>query len=266
MGEVLSTLFSTFTTCACGASAHNCAIAQMQQLADLYPNPNSNPTPDPDPELLPHERQQHLTSHERQHDEDQQTTPDLGPLIGATRGLRTTERGQGGREGVDLLPVSGPSVDSVARAFRGVDVDEKATPSKRVHFPAPPPDLVVSAATPSPRKTWERRYSASRPSDSSEDEDIVEDGEDGAARLPLQPPRKKARTMPRIDSSPPAVEVQDDKGLQEETLPPKMRKNWIKETLRVLNEEDAEPPRGHEGKANEMDIDGSGEDVDGEFS
>lgn len=277
MGEVLSTLFSTFTTCACGASAHHCAIAQMQKFADLGPDP------DPDPELVPHEQQQYLTSHERKHDlplherhqhstlhdrpaYDGQHVPDLGPLIGATRGLRTTERGQGGREGVEVLsPIAlAPSVNSVARAFRGIDADESAPPmSKHVHIPAPAPELVVSPATTapaSPRKAWERDYSASHATDCSEDDGDVE-GE----QWPSEPARKQARMISQADMSPPlAADGDVSVQLLEETLPPKMRKNWIKQTLRVLNTDEEDGGQRHAERDDEkMDVDAAGEDAVG---
>lgn len=274
MGEVLSTLFSTFTTCACGASAHNCAITQMQKFADL--DPRTDLDPDPDPDLLPHEQQQYRTSNLR--DQRPQPSPDLGPLIGATRGLRTTDRGQGGREGVE--PVSStsghaaPSVESVARAFRGVASDSGSdaanshamSPSqKRVHFPTPPlaPEVVVSPATvttiatPSPRKSWERRYSESRSIDTSEEE------ADETVRM-RKPPKKKARMTPRIDSPSVGEDADGDAPMLEETLPPKMRKNWIKETLRVLNTEGHELQEDHVSMQYEA-MDAEGTDARGVF-
>jgi uncharacterized protein len=279
MGEVLSTLFSTFTTCACGASAHNCAITQMQKFADLE-SPDLDPTPDP--ELLPHEQQQHRTSNLR--DQRPLPSPDLGPLIGATRGLRTTDRGQGGREGVEVVSASapgsghGPSVESVARAFRGVasdsgsDANNRATSpvQKRVHFPVLTPEVVVSpapatttVATPSsPRKSWERRYSESRFIDTSEDDEEAEgaqqDGERGRVH---KPPRKKVRTTQRVGASPSAGsdrEAEGDAWILEETLPPKMRKNWIKETLRVLNTE----TEGHELEEDHVSVQYEAMDVE----
>ncbi|KAF8590238.1 hypothetical protein K439DRAFT_1382415, partial [Ramaria rubella] len=206
MGEVLSTLFSTFTTCACGESAHDCAIAQMRSVVgldrgfepagdelrrgelppgldsevrrgsdsevrpphanarshldldldshhDLNPDLDADADAAPDPDLLPPGQQQHRTSNMRDQHQHQYPypqhplpqhrphphqgsppppqdhahspqrpaphanlpspqqyrthalpLPNLGPLVGATRGLRTTDRGQGGRTGVEVVP------------------------------------------------------------------------------------------------------------------------------------------------------------------
>lgn len=245
----------------------------MQKFADLE---SAELEHNLDPELLPHEQQQHRTSNLR--DQRPQKPPDLGPLIGATRGLRTTDRGQGGREGVELVSTSGhvPSVESVARAFRAVasdsgsDANSHATSSsqRRVHFPTPTvaavPDVVVSSATgstivaaPSPRKSWERRYTESRSNETSEEEHD-EQRRDGRTRE-HEPPKKKARTTLCIDSNPSTVGgVDSDACTLEDTLPPKMRKNWIKETLRVLNTEGPEAEDDHTGVQHvSMEIDGN---------
>ena len=70
MSSILHALSSTFTTCACGAHAKNCAITQMAAFVDG--------------EIA--------------------ESVDLGPLVGARRGFRTKERVpfSGGLKGVEM--------------------------------------------------------------------------------------------------------------------------------------------------------------------
>ncbi|KIL59822.1 hypothetical protein M378DRAFT_168826 [Amanita muscaria Koide BX008] len=74
MSNILHALSSTFTTCACGARAKNCAITQMAAFVDG--------------EIAQSVGKRH----------------DLGPLVGARRGFRTREREpfSGGLTGVEL--------------------------------------------------------------------------------------------------------------------------------------------------------------------
>ena len=72
MSNILHALSSTFTTCACGARAENCAITQMAAFVDGDVHPTGG--------------------------------VDLGPLVGKRRGFRTKERVpySGGLSGVEM--------------------------------------------------------------------------------------------------------------------------------------------------------------------
>jgi len=80
MNNILHALSSTFTTCACGARARNCALTQMAAFVDRLEGVKGG-------------------SREKDHEEP---PVDLGPLIGAKRGFRTKERigGSGGIGGM----------------------------------------------------------------------------------------------------------------------------------------------------------------------
>ncbi|KAK7021380.1 SET domain-containing protein 3 [Paramarasmius palmivorus] len=75
MSHILHSLGSTFTNCACGSRARDCAVKRMKEFVESGPS---------------------------SHEED----VDLGPLIGAKRGFRTRERipGSGGVGGVEMVP------------------------------------------------------------------------------------------------------------------------------------------------------------------
>lgn len=103
MTSILHALSSTFTTCACGAKAKDCALARMAAFVEGEESMAGTPN-------------QHV---------------DLGPLVGKTRGFKTRERvpWSGGMSGVEMdveedrdvdvdgdgttedeeLPVAGPS-------------------------------------------------------------------------------------------------------------------------------------------------------------
>ncbi|KAF8637223.1 hypothetical protein AX17_002974 [Amanita inopinata Kibby_2008] len=97
MSNILHALSSTFTTCACGARAKNCAITQMAAFVDS----------------------------EATHAAGKRV--DLGPLVGARRGFRTRERvphsgGLGGVEMCDENRVDGARKDESRTAHGHLDV------------------------------------------------------------------------------------------------------------------------------------------------
>jgi hypothetical protein len=93
MAKILLAISSTFTSCACGARARDCALTQMVAFLD---------------------GQEHFNHLSQQHEESNQAYAtsgqmrkgmflDPGPLVGSTRGFRTKERvpmsgGMGGME------------------------------------------------------------------------------------------------------------------------------------------------------------------------
>lgn len=147
MVSILHTLSSTFTTCACGAMAKDCALSQMAAFVDGE---------------LPQDSGRRNVN--------------LGPLVGATRGFKTRERVpmSGGMSGVEMDTDSedlntGPlamhhgrrhTVGEVAYAFRlsseqHHDSKDKSLNSQKTSLPA----LMLSPATasPSPKKVWSQK-------------------------------------------------------------------------------------------------------------
>ncbi|RDB18892.1 SET domain-containing protein 3 [Hypsizygus marmoreus] len=87
MSNILHLLSSTFTTCACGAHARDCALAQMERFVDGN---------------LDWDRARGWAR--GREDEAEGEAVDLGPLLGRMRGFRTKERvrGSGGLTGVEM--------------------------------------------------------------------------------------------------------------------------------------------------------------------
>lgn len=98
---ILHALSSTFTTCACGAQAKNCALSRMAAFVDATPQrpPASEPP------------------------------IDLGPLVGTSRGFRTRERipSSGGMSGVEM-DVDDVEVDVEADGTTEDELDGEGQP------------------------------------------------------------------------------------------------------------------------------------------
>jgi len=123
MANILHALSSTFTSCACGARARDCALTQMAVFVD---------------------GQEHFTHLVQQTEESNHTYTtsgrmrkgrdlDLGPLVGSTRGFRTRERvpmsgGLGGMEmdGDEEVPVVQVTIQSPSPHRRGTKGKERA--------------------------------------------------------------------------------------------------------------------------------------------
>ncbi|KII84205.1 hypothetical protein PLICRDRAFT_58008 [Plicaturopsis crispa FD-325 SS-3] len=239
MTSILHALSSTFTTCACGSSARDCALAQMAAFVD-------GQLPDA-PEVK----------------------PDLGPLIGVERGFRTRERvPSGGMSGMEMdYPTPGPSrsaVEDVADAFRASNSQlsgRLSTPERGKTLSVPALTLSPATASPSPKKDrkGKRRAWGERPAEDAVSMDMWtnEDGDD-AMRLDTSlggGRRKHTKLAVIIDSSPTGsprhprhhtpdamhVDEEDQSprsrgdlhGLHPEremSMPLKMRKRWLRQT------------------------------------
>lgn len=183
MAGILHALSSTFTTCACGAKAKDCALAQMEAFVDREVADAAE-----------------LRSEEGK--------VDLGPLVGATRGFKTRERVpmSGGMSGVEMdveeseqveeeeyiedRPVAGPSrirqgherkhtVGDVALAFRestfNPQTDAYQSPKAKGKKPALPM-LTLSPAT-SPPSALKNKDRKGKGRESDEEDEIVESEE-----------------------------------------------------------------------------------------
>ncbi|KAI0937997.1 hypothetical protein AcV7_003314 [Taiwanofungus camphoratus] len=109
MTSLLHALSSTFTTCACGSHARDCALARMAEFIESQ----TPPTPSPSPPSGFMSRQEGLENPSvqkkgRESDKRAGTSVDLGPLIGVERGFRTRERVpmSGGIGGVEMISTS----------------------------------------------------------------------------------------------------------------------------------------------------------------
>ena len=104
MNNILHALTSTFTTCACGSNARDCALAQMERFVN-------------DDRLNP--------LHQHGHSGVEGEHVDLGPLIGRERGFRTRPKvkGSGGMGGVEMSGTPAAGLEAGPSRAREVDDD-----------------------------------------------------------------------------------------------------------------------------------------------
>ncbi|KAN0129448.1 hypothetical protein V8E53_012780 [Lactarius tabidus] len=202
MTSMLHALSSTFTTCACGYKAKDCALNLMAEFVD-----GRIPVPAPPPFQRPNDPSgSDMRSHR----------VDLGPLVGAQRGFHTREKSplNGGMNGVEMIPdqFAGPS-------------DRHATPKESpVHLDGdfPKVQTAPTSASPSPPPP-QVEVEVDRSQEVSE---------------PLTPdlsPSHPGRLFPDPDvaghstyrSSSPSDSDPQPQSEDEEQMPPKMRKRWI---------------------------------------
>lgn len=115
MMSMLHALSSTFTTCACGAKAKDCALTKMAEFVDGQTPPTPSPSP---PSIVVGDEQPLAAAYERERSrirmsgsekggkkKDGCGKVDLGPLVGVERGFRTKERmpNSGGMYGVEMI-------------------------------------------------------------------------------------------------------------------------------------------------------------------
>ncbi len=105
MTSMLHALSSTFTTCACGAAARDCALTRLAEFVDGQ----IPPTPSPSPPFLHFEDGPRKTGNREGATDGEKSssssTVNLGPLVGIERGFRTRERVpfSGGMSGVEMV-------------------------------------------------------------------------------------------------------------------------------------------------------------------
>lgn len=118
MTSMLHALSSTFTTCACGARARDCALNRLAEFVHAGTPPTPSPSPPSSFSFSHHNNpnSQNSQNHEaygeenghaqdrKEGKEGKRGKTSLGPLIGAKRGFRTRERvpGSGGMSGVEM--------------------------------------------------------------------------------------------------------------------------------------------------------------------
>ncbi|KAF7800200.1 hypothetical protein EIP86_011447 [Pleurotus ostreatoroseus] len=269
MTSMLHALASTFTTCACGARARDCALTRLAEFVDGSAGVPPTPSPSPPsqfafadyrhgPVPAPPQVNANFNNHPngngyaapsnppRPKDADygrdnkemgrEREPTDLGPLVGVARGFRTRERvpGSGGMCGVEMVREG----VQVARGWEGARLDG---------------DVEMAQAGPSrvpgQEKTMKEREGVKegvgKPYDRKgkgraidEDEEKLRPvGNRRARRRASSQSQSQAQTQPRgragrSRSRSPARVVPQKEAL----LPPKLRKKWIHESAEGLKE------------------------------
>lgn len=121
MMGMLHALSSTFTTCACGAKAKDCALTKMAEFVDGQMPPTPSPSP---PSIVIGDEQHVETVDSERHkarksaegsSKRKENRVDFGPLVGVQRGFKTRERmpNSGGLYGVEMDQISSKSPDDI---------------------------------------------------------------------------------------------------------------------------------------------------------
>jgi len=201
---MLHALSSTFTTCACGSKAKDCALNLMAEFVDGRLPTSTIPLSQRPDTSSPGDKRTHRV--------------DLGPLIGAQRGFRTREKSplNGGMNGVEMI--SDPSVK--AGGTGGAPKPLSKGPRSRNKGKSP----VV------------RDASATTSLSPASDQPEVNISQ-GVANTPFTPadPRppshghdlRDAVDTPRFRSPSPSDSDPRPQSEDEEQMPPKMRKRWM---------------------------------------
>ncbi|KAJ8453440.1 hypothetical protein ONZ45_g19718 [Pleurotus djamor] len=228
LSVVLHTLSSTFTTCACGSKARDCAIALASTFIDAdlsQPPPTSSPGAGPS------------------------TLPpiDLGPLVGTQRGFRTREKlpHSGGIGGVEMCDDPAPSnwkgkgkaraMDSPVDMDSPVVVDDdEEDMGGRVQGYGHKHRRFSTNSSPHPNRTTRRLPKKRNRADLLPPPDISP-----PPMLPPRPPEDEDTDDGRMD-----VDVDAEVELK---MPPKMRKKWIHSSADTLKKIRAESGGEEEG-------------------
>ncbi|KAI0363546.1 hypothetical protein BV20DRAFT_1031184 [Pilatotrama ljubarskyi] len=241
MTSMLHALASTFTTCACGAKARDCALARMAEFVE-----NQTPlTPSPSPpsqftkeKLSAAARGKKASAnhaHARTHAEDGAPV-DLGPLIGVERGFRTRERipFSGGMGGVEMVPPPQPQTPTIEIE---AELETEAGPSRAREYREPTgasgrrvsfPDDLLSP----PVRARKRIKGKDRKGKARADEDEVTEESDADAGRARAGARARASQSDAMDTD----DESGDASPPEEKLPPKLRKTWIRQSAERLHE------------------------------
>ena len=196
MQSMLHALSSTFTTCACGSKAKDCALNLMAEFVDGRLPTSSTPLS---------QRTDALNGGDKR-----PPRIDLGPLIGAQRGFRTREKSplNGGMNGVEMISPR--------------SVKPGATPLSKGHRPSSPSHIKSKA--PEAQAT----FVTTSPNDQSEGKG-TENVTNTLTTPDLRPPSRghELRDTPMYRSPSPSDSDPQPHSEDEEQMPPKMRKRWI---------------------------------------
>lgn len=201
MASMLHALSSTFTTCACGSKAKDCALNLMAEFVDGR-LPTSSPPLSQRPDAL-------------NGGDKRPPRIDLGPLIGAQRGFRTCEKSplNGGMNGVEMI--SALSVKPAASLDASRPLSKSRRPSPPSHIKEKAPVVQATSVPQSPNDQRERKGS----------EESSNTRVTPGPRSSSHGPELRGTAMyrsPSLSDSDPQPRSDD-----EEQMPPKMRKRWI---------------------------------------
>ncbi|PCH44296.1 hypothetical protein WOLCODRAFT_154334 [Wolfiporia cocos MD-104 SS10] len=210
--SMLHALSSTFTTCACGSRARDCAITRMAEFVDSQTPPTPSPSP-PSMSVAERDRQDEVDESDQEARFRRKTN--LGPLVGAERGFRTRERvpSSGGLTGVEVVPSSSESYFTTPTFGDPLDHHGSSHPAAT----NPAPNIRSSKGRNSDRK------GKARATDETPDDHVS----------------STYHSLPRRSQSPEGVSEDAE---SEVKLPPKLRKGWIRKSLDSLrvNHDDSE--------------------------
>ncbi|KAI0341008.1 hypothetical protein BDW22DRAFT_316242 [Trametopsis cervina] len=281
MTSMLHALSSTFTTCACGSNATDCALNRLAEFVDGQ----TPPTPAPSPPSVRDERpmDDDRPTLSRSNIRRVRVDTDLGPLVGVQRGFKTRERVpmSGGMGGVEmdishspvppyLLPAeAGPS--GLSR-LSGADqthsepresIDQRTRYKGKERFVAE--CVEMDAEPPSLSHQLKHEGPAQGHSVKKKRSNFSVQATSSSQSNPRPSPNPQGPTSSTSPTVPPRV--------GEARLPPKLRKRWIHQNAEVLKEAvrpeqhqtyitsstgDAEMSSAHD----RMDVDDEGKDHD----
>ena len=209
---MLHALSSSFTTCACGSKAKDCALNLMAEFVDgCLPTSTVPLSQRPDPSS---------TGDKGSH------SVDLGPLIGTQRGFRTREKSplNGGMNGVEMIS------DHPVRPGTAVGASQPLSKG-----PQQPPPSHTNTNSTSPAVQVHTAPATVSPSSASNQSKVK--GTREAVNTPTTPELRPslshghdlrdAASITRYRSPSPSDSDPQPQSEDEEQVPPKMRKRWI---------------------------------------
>ncbi|KAI8996216.1 hypothetical protein BD414DRAFT_533930 [Trametes punicea] len=230
MTSMLHALSSTFTTCACGAKARDCALARMAEFVENQTP--LTPSPSPPSQFTKEKNAARGKKSDHLNGPGDSLHVDLGPLVGIERGFRTRERipFSGGMGGVEMVPLPTPTSDAEAGPSRVHSERDPSTSAsgRRVSFP----DDLLSPPVKARRGKGKDRKGKARADDSELTE--VSDADAGRA---IAGSWGLDRASPTPEDGQDGMEVDDYGSPLEEKLPPKLRKAWIRQSAERLQEQ-----------------------------
>lgn len=272
MQNLIHSLDSNFTNCACGQKAHGCALKLMESFVDMvpsrFPEPQSYPFPtQPHRPIRPHPHPNaspilhspsvpnsypntptpnthpaslqalQLQSFARRHLHLNPENDSLGPLVGTSRGFRT--RVVGGANAGGMNGVESVSANVYDGDHQLSNADEILLQNKYKVNGVPAPSKVTMNSKTKSNNRRDGKKSADRAL--APQSHLFE-----APQIHLQiPSPRKTRSKSRSSHvSPVGSENRSDmidesagsKLISEESMPPKMRKKWIRQSSEALKE------------------------------
>ena len=203
---MLHALSSTFTTCACGSKAKDCALNLMAEFVDGRLPTSTIPLSQRPDTSSPGDKRPHRVG------------VDLGPLIGAQRGFRTREKSplNGGMNGVEMIS------DPLVKARDTVGAPQPLSNGPRSCIKGKSPVVRDASTTTSPSPASDRpevNVSQEVANTPITPADLRPSSHGHDLRDAIDTPRYRS---PSPSDSDPRPQSED-----EEQMPPKMRKRWM---------------------------------------